>query len=70
MHFALIKNGVVDNIIVADPAFIAELQVHQPAQWEHMEPVTDACAIGWIWSGLRVVPPASEQDHALSQKAL
>lgn len=54
MHYALIKAGVVQNIIVADADFVAMIA----EQWDHIEPAPEGCAIGWAWDGEAFTPPA------------
>ena len=50
-NFALIKNGIVQNIIVADNNFIASL----PNSNEYVE-YTNA-GIGWSYDGVNFIPP-------------
>lgn len=61
MDYALIKNGTVQNVIVADEAFVAQIA----PEWDHIEridtPAEQALgvAIGWAWNGTQfVAPPA------------
>ena len=59
MEYALIKYGTVQNVIVADDAFIAAIA----AEWEHIEridtPAEQALGvgIGWAWDGSSFVAP-------------
>ena len=60
MEYALIKNGKVENVIVADEAFIAA----STPEWDHIEridtPAEQALGvgIGWGWDGANFVAPA------------
>ena len=67
MEYALIKSGTVQNVIVADEAFIATI-AHE---WDHIEridtPAEQALGvgIGWGWDGSSFVAP----DAAAPQPA-
>lgn len=61
MEYALIKNGTVQNVIVADEAFVAQIA----SEWDHIEridtPAEQALGVGmgWGWDGTQfVAPPA------------
>ena len=60
MEYALIKSGTVQNVIVADEAFIAAVT----PEWDHIEridtPAEQALGvgIGWGWDGANFVAPA------------
>ena len=60
MEYALIKSGTVQNVIVADGAFIAAVT----PEWDHIEridtPAEQALGvgIGWGWDGANFVAPA------------
>lgn len=45
MNYALIKDGLVKNVIVATPEFSAQIS----HEWDHIEPVTGNESIGWSW---------------------
>ena len=57
--FALIKNGTVQNVIVADEAFITSIT----SKWDHIECIdtpaeqTLGVGIGWGWDGANFVAP-------------
>ena len=57
--FALIKNGTVQNVIVADEAFIASIT----SKWDHIECIDTPAelalgvGIGWEWEGSSFVAP-------------
>ena len=57
--FALIKNGTVQNVIVADEAFIASVT----SEWDHIECIDTPAeralgvGIGWGWDGSSFVAP-------------
>lgn len=53
MNYALIKNGVVSNVIVADADFVAGIA----KQWDHIEPASGGVGPGWGWDGTRFTPP-------------
>lgn len=61
MEYALIKDGAVQNVIVADEQFVAQIA----AEWDHIERIdtpaeqTLGVGIGWGWDGTQfVAPPA------------
>lgn len=61
MEYALIKNGQVENVIVADETFIATIAT----EWDHIERIDTPAkralgvGIGWAWDGSNfVAPPA------------
>ena len=60
MEYALIKSGTVQNVIVADEAFIAAIT----PEWDHIEridtPAEQALGVGlgWGWDGSVFVAPA------------
>ena len=57
--FALIKNGTVQNVIVADEAFITSIT----SKWDHIECIDTPAelalgvGIGWGWDGSSFVAP-------------
>jgi hypothetical protein len=53
MNYALIKNDVVANVIVADAEFVAGIA----DQWDHIEPATDGVGPGWGWDGSQFAAP-------------
>lgn len=67
--FALIKNGTVQNVIVADEAFIASIT----SKWDHIECIDTPAeralgvGIGWGWDDSGFVaplPPTTEPQPA------
>lgn len=46
MEYALIKNGVVANTIVADDGFVAQIAT----DWDHIEQLPTGVGIGWGWT--------------------
>ena len=50
MRYAIIKNGIVENVIDADAEFVAALP-------DHCE-FSDVAGIGWTWDGEFTPPPA------------
>ena len=58
MDYALIKNGTVQNVIVADESFIDLIR----SEWDHIAPVKDGAGIGWGWNGDFVAPPEPEPE--------
>lgn len=54
MEYALIKAGLVQQIIVADASFLPVIQ----DQWDHIVQADGVCAIGWGWDNGFVPPPA------------
>lgn len=61
MIFALIKNGVVENVIVADAAFVE----HIAADWDLIVNVTEwgelQPGVGWTFDGLDFHAPVVEE---------
>lgn len=61
MEYALIKYGTVQNVIVADDAFVAAIA----SEWDHIEridtPAERALGVGmgWGWDGTNFVAPAA-----------
>jgi hypothetical protein len=61
MEYALINNGVVENVIVADTEFIESIS----SDHDHIEPLDTAqeqvlgVGIGWGWDGEQFVAPAA-----------
>ena len=57
--FALIKNGTVQNVIVADEAFITSIT----SKWDHIECIDTPAelalgvGVGWGWDGSSFVAP-------------
>lgn len=66
MQYALIKNNTVENVIVADAAFIAAIA----AEWDHIEPLDTileqglGVGMGWTWDGEFHAPDQPEQPPA------
>ena len=58
MDYALIKSGKVENIIVADAAFIESIS----GEWDHIEHVTEGIpvGVGWGWAGGVFTAPEPE----------
>lgn len=60
MEYALIKNSTVENVIVADEEFVAQIA----PDWDHIEridtPAEQALGvgIGWGWDGSAFVAPS------------
>ena len=46
MDYARIKNGVVDDVIVADEVFVAQIA----AEWDAIVPAAGGCGPGWAWT--------------------
>lgn len=60
MIFALIKNGMVVNTIVADDEFISHIQ----DQYDHCVEITlnpGNPSIGWTYDGDDFAPPSEEE---------
>lgn len=51
MDYALIKNGVVEGVIVADADFVAGIS----SEWDHIEPASGGVGPGWGWDGSQFV---------------
>ena len=68
MEYALIKNGQVENVIVADETFVQMIA----SEWDHIERIDTPAeralgvGIGWAWDGSNFVapptPPAPEPE--------
>lgn len=68
MQYALIQNGIVRNVIEAEPDFLQ----HIAGEWDHAEPLDTEgekalnVGIGWGWDGSAFVePPAQPQPEPL-----
>lgn len=62
MEYALIKNSLVENVIVADEVFVEQIT----AEWDHIERIDTpqevalGVGIGWGFNGTNfIAPPAS-----------
>lgn len=67
MRYALIKNGMVENIIIAEPDFIAAIA----DDWEHIEPLDTPeeqalnVGIGWTYvAGVFAAPETAGEESA------
>lgn len=66
MDYALIKDGKVENVIVADAGFISLIA----DQWDHIEPLDTTqeqglgVGIGWGWDGLQFIAPVAQPAPA------
>lgn len=64
MQYALIKDGIVKRVIVADPDFLPHIAV----DWDHVEALDTEgeqvlnVGIGWGWDGAFVEPPTPEPE--------
>ena len=59
MIYALINNGFVENVIVADSSFISLIN----SNWQHCVQIDSADpmpAIGWSYDGSNFSPPVEE----------
>jgi hypothetical protein len=56
MDYALIKNGTVENVIVADAAFIDLIR----GERDHIVLIEPGVGIGWGWNGAFVPPSGPE----------
>lgn len=54
MEYALIKNGLVEQVIVSDAEFAQSIA----RKWDAVTPAPEGCAIGWAWDGEAFTPPA------------
>ena len=54
MDYALIKNGLVEQVIVSDAEFAQSIA----RKWDAVTPAIEGCAIGWAWDGEAFTPPA------------
>jgi hypothetical protein len=54
MNYALIKNGLVEQVIVSDAEFAQSIA----RKWDAVTPAIEGCAIGWAWDGEAFTPPA------------
>ena len=62
MEYALIKNGRVNDVIVAGADFVESIR----SLWDHIEPVADGAGVGWGWNGAFVAPPPPTPEEAQS----
>jgi len=59
MVFALIQNGLVENVIVADANFISGIS----GQWQYcvrIDQLDPVPGIGWTYDGANFAPPVEE----------
>lgn len=59
MNYALIRDGIVQNVIVADASFVALIR----SEWSQIEPATGSAGIGWGWDNGFVPPPEPEVEE-------
>ena len=59
MNYALIRDGIVQNVIVADASFVALIR----SEWSQIELVTGSAGIGWGWDNGFVPPPEPEVEE-------
>lgn len=59
MDYALIKNGLVEQVIVSDAEF-AQSIAHK---WDAVTPAINGCAIGWGWDGVALVRPVVPEEE-------
>ena len=50
MNYALIRDGIVQNVIVADASFVALIR----SEWSQIELVTGSAGIGCIVTGKQI----------------
>lgn len=71
MEYALIKNGEVQNVIVADESFISMIA----SEWDHIEridtPAEQALGvgIGWTWDGTQFIAPIQPEPEPVPAPA-
>ena len=63
-NFALIKNGIIENTIVADIDFINSL----PNPNDYVQ-YTNA-GIGWSYDGVNFIPPKCHDEAVVNDKCL
>lgn len=62
MNYALVKNGKVENIIIADADFVAAIA----ADWDHIEPIDTPgeqempIGMGWTYVNGVFAPPDAQ----------
>jgi hypothetical protein len=57
MNYALIRNGIVENVIVADAAFIEVISNN----WDDIVDITDTgYGVGWTYDGEEFAAPVVE----------
>ena len=58
MNYALIKSGLVENVIVADASFVDAIQ----SEWDHIVDITDTeYGVGWLYDGEEFSFPVVEE---------
>jgi len=62
-NYALIKNGIVENIVLADADFINSL----PNKNDYVQ-YTNA-GIGWSYDGVNFIPPKCHTEAVLNAKS-
>lgn len=62
MHYALIRNNTVENIIVADNDFVGLIR----SEWDAIVSIgnnEDRVAIGWLYENNALIAPAISQEE-------
>lgn len=65
MEYALIKNAVVENVIVADAAHAETIA----PDWDAVVLLPEGVGIGWIWDGKKFIAPYAPDDSGEQQAA-
>jgi hypothetical protein len=64
MNYALIKSGLVENVIIADAAFIEVIR----SEWDHIVDITDTeYGNGWLYDGEEFTLPAVEEPPVVEE---
>lgn len=62
MQYALVKNGLVEKVILADAEFIDSLE----PDWDVAVPVDVAVSIGWSYADGIFAPPAPVEENPIT----
>lgn len=60
--YAIIVDGVVDNIIVATPAFISDLGLDGTGRAVRIDNLSPTPGVGWTYRRRRFAPPTPRVD--------
>jgi hypothetical protein len=64
MNYALIKSGLVENVIIADAAFIDVIR----SEWDHIVDITDTgYGKGWLYDGEEFTLPVVEEPPVVEE---
>lgn len=64
MDYALIRSGLVENVIIADAYFIDFIR----SEWDHIVDITDTeYGVGWLYDGEEFTLPVVEEPSVAEE---